>query len=199
MADPLEKLFRDQRAEFDQAEPPAGHLERFERRLKEDQHDQRKHGPGGNFFTPLSRIAAVLLIGFMLGYLYYANDPMGLNKAAQEQGIAQASLDLSTVSPELAEAKTFFDRMLREKMADLSPYKEKDSLMYKEIVDQLKGLEKDYNELSRDLAGNQTSEQVINAMIQNYRLRLDLIEHILNLKSQGEELKNTYEDENMES
>ena len=135
----------------------------------------------------------------MLGYLYYANDPMGLNKAAQEQGIAQASLDLSTVSPELAEAKTFFDRMLREKMADLSPYKEKDSLMYKEIVDQLKGLEKDYNELSRDLAGNQTSEQVINAMIQNYRLRLDLIEHILNLKSQGEELKNTYEDENMES
>ena len=146
MADNLENWFKQNRDAFDDAEPASGHLERFERKL---------HGAApirrNLFMSPFFRMAAVLVMGFMLGYLYYTNDSAGRNRMASDQGIGQASMDISSISPELAEAEVFFDRMIQQKLTDLSGYKEKDSALYHQVVEQLEGLETAYNDLRSEL------------------------------------------------
>lgn len=195
MADNLEDFIRNNRDALNASEPREGHMDRFEQKLRRN---NRFKGPGLTR-SPLMRMAAVLAVGFMLGYLYYSNDPKRMDSYSKENGVTTASLDLSSISPELAEAEAFFGQMLREKMETVKPLAGEDTMVYAAIRAQLESLESDYTDLRKELTGNQTNEQIVNAMIQNYRLRLDLIEHILNLKEEAQKFKNTYQNEDLES
>jgi hypothetical protein len=58
-------------------------------------------------------------------------------------------------------------------------------------------LDKVFEELKRDLKDNSDNEEVIEAMIQNYRIKLEVLDEILTQlkKSRGSNKKNNLSDE----
>lgn len=85
-------------------------------------------------------------------------------------------VSLQDLSPELAEAEIYYSQILEAKISlirtsnmDLVPVVIKDFEM----------LDSAYNELKLDLEDNVYNEEVIDAMIQNYRIKLQILETIL--------------------
>ena len=116
----------------------------------------------------LMKIAAVFLVIVTVAFSYYLNDQ---RKAMNKNGIA-----LHNVSSELADTESFYMSQISEKIklielsvGDLDP----------QINNQLEILDADYTSLKEDLRDNADSEEVINAMIEYYRLKLGMLEKIL--------------------
>ena len=116
----------------------------------------------------LLKVAAVLVLVSVVGIGYYFNNQ---RITINEQGIA-----LHNLSSELADTEAFYTSQIDEKIelikvasGDLQP----------DVLEQLEQLDKDYLALKNDLRDNADSEEVINAMIEYYRLKLSLLEKIL--------------------
>jgi predicted CopG family antitoxin len=65
-----------------------------------------------------------------------------------------------------------------------------------EIDMEMIDLDQVYSELKEDLKDNAHNEEVIEAMIQNYRLKLDILEEMLSQLKQSDESQNSQENEN---
>jgi len=114
------------------------------------------------------KVAAVLFVVITVAYGSYLNkERIDLNK----NGIA-----LHDISSDLADTEAFYASQIDEKLklieisaGNIDP----------EIKKQLEILDMDYKSLKNDLLDNADSEEVINAMIEFYRLKLAMLEKIL--------------------
>ena len=114
------------------------------------------------------KMTAVILVLMMVGIGYYVN---GLRSNMDENGIA-----LRNISVELADTEAFYTSKIEEKLALINASAE---IVEPEVHAQLEILDDEYTSLRNDLKDNANSEEVINAMIENYRLKLRLLEKIL--------------------
>lgn len=114
---------------------------------------------------------------------------IGLYALLYNQGYDHsAGFALHEVSPEMAETEFYYSSMVNEKMerikmsgVEISP----------DVFGELSSLDSAYQDLMKDLNDGAGSEEVVEAMVQNYRIKLFILEKIL------EELNNE-EDENTE-
>lgn len=101
---------------------------------------------------------------------------------------------LAGVSPEYAEMERYFSSQVTEKMAKLAAYRQ-DGFVRGDIQD----LDAVYEDLKTELKDAQpgTEEQIIQAMIENYQTKIDILEQVLekvqttkstNLKTEGDEI-----------
>jgi hypothetical protein len=81
------------------------------------------------------------------------------------------------VSSELADTEAFYSSQIADKIKIIEV---ESGSLDPEIQMQLKMLDDDYLSLKKDLNDNADSEEVINAMIEYYRLKLAMLETILN-------------------
>ncbi|WP_124981411.1 hypothetical protein [Nonlabens xiamenensis] len=106
----------------------------------------------------------------------------------------ETDLELSSVSPEMAQAQDFFKRTIDAELERLnkeqSPETERIIADTKAALDKL---ETDYQSIKKDFQVNQDSKAVIAAMITNFQMRIDLLETAL---EQIEQLKTYKENEN---
>jgi hypothetical protein len=169
MSDRLKKHIEQQ--ELSEFTPPSGHEARFMARLQtlESQNEQPKRGMSDRF--KWMAIAASLAILMTLGISVW-----DLNNGA-EPVMADQKMELQEVSPEMKSAEQFL-------MAELAKKKEKATEIVatdpdlKGFIDQLNQLENDYEQLELELNNNRDNERIIAGMIQNYRLRLELLERL---------------------
>ena len=114
----------------------------------------------------IGRIAAVLVVGLGITWLasLYTSDPYS-------NGVS-----LSDLSPELAETEFFYLQQVSEKLQLIQA---SDYGIDPEIMGDLAVLDSAYQQLKMDLKDNIDNEEVVNAMITNYRIRLQLLEQIL--------------------
>lgn len=93
---------------------------------------------------------------------------------------------LRDISPELAETEYYYASQISEKLEMIhTSNADVDNL----VMEDLTLLDSAYYELQRDLKDNADSEEVINAMIQNYRIKLQVLEKVLE-EIRTEEQKN---------
>ena len=93
------------------------------------------------------------------------------------------------ISPEWMETEQFYSLQINEKMAAIqSSNVELDPL----ILEDISLLDQAYRELKMDLADGADNEEVINAMISNYQIKLQILERILMEINENEE--NGYEE-----
>ncbi len=130
-------------------------------------------------WKPFLKIAASIVLIFVVGFtaIRFAN-----NSQKYQDGVS-----LAEISPELAEAEFYYSRLVDEKFALIrSVNNQLDPLIAREIG----VLDSDYQDLKKDLKDNMDNEEVINAMIQNYRLKLQILEQILDNIKPNEKEKN---------
>ena len=125
----------------------------------------RERKSGNKVFRNLLKIAATVIIIISVGFAYY------LGKRSVEynrEGIA-----LHHISNELAETEAYYIGLINDQMEYLT---KSEPQIENEIWESLHQMDSEYEQLKKDLTDQADSEEVINAMISYYRLKLNMLE-----------------------
>lgn len=172
----LEKFILEHREDFDREVPPLKVWANIDREL-----DAKR---GGRIvwmkYVRVAAAAAVLVaVSCYIGF-----------QAGAKSDAAQA---LSDFSPEHAEMERYFNEQINAKMAQLVSYQQDEH-----VKPDLQELDAVYDELKAELKDAPVGgeQKVIEAMINNYQTKLDILEHVLNKVNTTEETNlKTEEDE----
>ncbi len=161
MNDELKKYIDSNRAQFEQENDD---LDGLWLKIASDIEQHEKKNSFLNW--RILRIAAVLIVFLGIAWLVVINPSLEKN---------QNYADMYKFSSELLEAEGYYNSMINEKMQSISMYKDD---IDPQIFKDLKALDQAMKELQKDLEDNIDNEEVINAMIQNYRIKLEILEQI---------------------
>ena len=167
MNDQLEKFILDNRDEFDVYEPSPEVWNRIEK----DIHKKKRLSLKGVLY----RAAAVVVI-FMLSYV--AHDLINRDKTQISETQGAELENYVDKIPELAEAKAYYTSQVNTKLAEIEPMLEGNPELGDDIMKDLSELDSVYNNLKADLLDNIANKEIIEAMIQNYRLKLEILEEL---------------------
>lgn len=163
MTDELERLILNNRNAIQDEEPLEGHFERFEMRLKREQKPIRKI----NFRTVL-KIAAVVVFAML-----------AVNQARIYFFLEKKQiLSLGSISPEYREVEFYYTSSIKQGMAQWNEFKregfvsEQDQQMMQK---EQKEFDQTYQKLLKDLNANPDDDRVINALIEYYQSRMNVI------------------------
>lgn len=149
----IEDIIKNHRSSFFDEDPPPGHMNRFHNKL-----------PGNRWLLPLMKVAVVvvLLISITLA-LYYQN--------------FDNELTLENISTELAETEKYYQSVLNKKLSQLE--KILNDEQYRNVKSELKVMDKNYMYLKEDLKLNPNDQRIIHAMLNNYQLKIDLLQQVM--------------------
>lgn len=170
--DHLEKLIKEHRKLFDVHEPPAGHFKRFRKSI----YEQFKKTPKTFILSshPIFSIAAVLIILILSSILIYNY----FNKDTQP--ISPSEISLSDISPDMQEVEFYFISQINDRMDEINIVKLKNDGLTKEILlMEFQKMDEMYNDLQKELVVNYKDERIINAMIDYYAKKIEVLDMIL--------------------
>jgi hypothetical protein len=178
MKDELEKLILSNRYHLQDEEPLEGHFERFEARLKKTSKPVKTIN-----LRPLLKVAAivvfVLLAGNQLRMWFFPEK--------------EAAITLGSISEEYREVEFYYTNAIQmgmsqwEKLSDEGLVTEAEQKMMQEEQAEFDQL---YQQLQEELKTNPNDERVINAMIEYYQARMNVITIIINKLEEVKQLKN---------
>lgn len=161
----LEDYIRKEREAFDDAEPVEGHARRFEQRLERNAEKGKPSGIG--FWKIAAAVAVIVAIGLSVLVPQF-NSP---------DDVQYASMSLGEVSSEMADVEMYYRSQLAEEYDKLDKMSESDPEVAAHLSE-IEDLNADYAELEKQLYESGTHEKVVVAMIENFRLRLELLEKL---------------------
>lgn len=161
----LEKFILDNRSAFDDARPGLKLWAAIEKELDEEE----QASPQLRFSRPWYQIAAAVLVLLTVGGVGGAY----LNQQAQ-QPTAQSMIE--EVAPEFAEMEQYYNQRIQENYARLTTYTQDP-----EVDADLQQLDRAMVELREDLTNAPIGqeEMIVQQLIDSYRLKLQILEHIL--------------------
>jgi cell division protein FtsN len=181
--DKLEKFVIENRSDFDAYEPSPEVWDKI--------FTQKPLKVSKPLWIKLSRYAAVaavtLLISFITGNYFSSTENKNNLPVANNSGNENFQYNI----PELTEAEAYYSSMVKTKINEIGILTANNPEVKQELDYDLQELEQIYSELKDDLADNAGNEEVIEAMIQNYRTRLEILEGLLrSLKNEKQKREN---------
>lgn len=181
----LDKLFEE--LNFDLEEPHTGHKERFFKKLdtlsKSDKKDKNKTR---SLWPPVLTMAASFLLAFFL-----LGDFIGDGRIAKNS-------DLSSISPEMKQTQEFYTSLISRELNALDEEKTPETeAIINDALLQMEKLEKRYESLREDLLNSGKDKRVVQAMIQNFQQRIDLLNNVLSQIENIKTLKNQNHENNI--
>lgn len=163
----LKKYIRKNRDSFDEKEPLEGHFDRFRQKM-----ESRKPARKVNLFMVA---AAAAIAGFVLtgtiGVLYNSSSLNRLNSK---------ELSLSVISPELKEVEDYYQSQINARYNEINTLKKSTSPEIEtEVNKAIDDMDLGYKILKKDLSKSPKQERIVNAMIQQYQVRIDMLDQIL--------------------
>jgi hypothetical protein len=172
MSDKLDKFVRANSTEFDFQEPSPELWKGIEKAISPRRVIHWRYY--------LSRAAVVI---FLIGASLVAQR-LWMNRA-ELRGRKSAEVEIDI--PELREAEIYYSGMINAKLEQVKPLLSEYPSLEEELNSDLSELDSIYAGLKSDLKDNIANHEVIEAMIQNYRLRISILEDMLTfLESQQE-------------
>jgi hypothetical protein len=174
MKDRFEKFIEENREHFDFREPD----QKIWEKLSRDIRVKRRL----NWQVILKRAAIVIIIfaaSFLTNEFVHRvrNNNLAGNKSGRQNAI-----------PGLREAEAYYTGLVNQKLNELKPVIENCPSLQEELNFDLSGLDSVYIELKSDLKDNMANQEVIEAIIENYRLKITILEDILSeLEPLGDE------------
>lgn len=193
MAQDLRDVFKNSK---DNSRLPEGHQSRFQDRLAKALPEEKsidlstkKSSNGLSFFL---KIAAVLIVaGGIVWFAFAKADTDSQTQIVDTETIEQPEVEeeraiqLSDLSPQFKKVEDFYLASINVEIARLEITDEN-----KELIDsflkQLGDLDEEYARLNKEITESGISEEMINAMVDNLKLRLELLSK---LKEKLNELK----------
>ena len=166
MSDPLEEMIKKELEQFDTVEPPKGHRDRMRQRLQQEKDPVILKITRSQFWAVAATMALVLSTTWWI---------LNTGKEVVEE---RNELSLSELGQEMAQVETYYINTISEKK-ELIQATTADELLIGSFFAELERLEEEYNELKKELAKYPANERIIDSMINNYRMRIDILESLL--------------------
>jgi hypothetical protein len=162
MKDRLEDFVRQNREEFDVREPDPSLWLRINPQNTPVRKDRRLR------WIRYAAAAAVLFAGISAGIYFISGT-----------GTAEKNL-YGSLYREIIEAEAYYTSMFDQKYNELKPYISDSPEIQEELNYDLNELDQIYAELREDLKDNVGNPEVLEAMIQQYRTKVEILEDLLN-------------------
>lgn len=166
--DPLESFINDNRHEFDPMEPSDKVWEMIGSRLEQEQSTTEGRSRRLTWLRVAVMIASVLLVPAIL---------YTLMKPQQNQSAKVIAMDAEV--QELMEAEAYYAQEVTGKMQEIEKCYQVNPELRMEIEGDLDELEAMYRSLKNDLRDNIANKEVIEAMIENNRNRVKIVDEVL--------------------
>jgi hypothetical protein len=182
MAQDIRKLLKEHSPKGEKLSE--GHEARFRSKLERSFARKEKSFP----WLKVASVIAVMIAVAWLGYnsLSEKTTETIADTTEQESVINTPQLTLADISPDLKKVEDYYMTGINVQLASLQINKDN-----KELIDgymkQLSELDKEYQELNKELSAVGPTEETINALIDNLKIRLELL---FKLKNKLNELKN---------
>jgi len=168
MENRFEKFIREKREEFDVREPDPMLWKKIEANIKPRRVIDWR--------IIASRAAAVLII-FAASYMVHElidNNGRTLSVRKPQQKPAK-----EIIIPELQEAELYYSGLINEKLEEIKPILANCPGIEDELKYDMSELDSLYADLKKDLKDNIANQEVVEAIIENYRLRIAILEELL--------------------
>lgn len=139
--------------------------------------------------------AAMVLAIFTFSYLFheYKSNTNYFSEATNNDSqaeILENNDSLPQILKDFSETQNYYLFQVSNKMENIEQYAEKYPELVTELKQEIAELNAEYSNLNEDLNQNINNVEVVQAMIQNYRIKLDILEDVLNIIKKNEaELK----------
>jgi hypothetical protein len=176
----LEKYIRSNIDSFDEKEPIEGHFDRFRQKM-----ENRKPNRKVNLFmvAAAAAVAGIILTG-TLGLLFNSSSLRNYNTR---------ELTLSVISPELKEVEDYYQSQINTRYNQINALNKNSSPELKsEVIKAISDMDLGYYLLKKDLTQNPKQERVVNAMIQQYQVRVDMLDQILRTLEKVNNIRNQH-------
>lgn len=155
-----EEILRNALAHVPDESPHPGHEERFAQRLARQRSEKKGRViPLWAYLSVAAASVAALIITLVVSEIKKTNEEF-------------SRMRLSDLSYEMARVESFYEQRLNQKMPVLSSEDE----MMNRLQSQLTALELEYDGLEAALAQSPSNQPVVDAMVSNYRYRLQIME-----------------------
>ncbi len=179
----IDELIRNNRDFFEEAEPSEGHLERFNRKL-----EMRFHAAVKRSIVPYLLKAAVVTLLITLSSLWTWDHFIRSDRNR---------MSLGDVSPRYKEVENYYVHQVNLMESEITTIGPSDSPEQQSMLkNELKSMDSVYVQLQKELKANPNDERIINAMIEHYQTKLEVMTYIVSqLKAIRNENQNTRENE----
>ncbi len=173
----IEDFIRENKEMFMNNEPPEGHFDRFEERLKKMQRTNKIR-----LITRISSIAAIGLLlitsSIFIYDRYFDREPL--------------MLTLGDISPEMQKVEYYYTSQVDRLSVGLDSLSEgsQDNLK-KMMADELAEMDSIHKELQKKLGSNPGDDRVVNAMITYYQTKLGMMKSFLETLTQIKQKNNS--------
>lgn len=172
----IDKIIRNNIENFNKAEPDKGHFERFAAKLKMQ---KKKKRPFTSFTFMLKAASIAILVA--LSFLWTYDN---LIKPTPEK----TGISLSEISDEYREVEFYYTQQVNMKYGQIRNMDVfADSTQKSRLLKELSDMDSIYANLQKELKTSPKDKRIINAMIEHYQLKVDVLNQILH---QLEQIKN---------
>jgi hypothetical protein len=180
----IEEIVRNNKDLFDGAEPSEGHLERFNRKL-EMRFSARIIKRS---IVPYLLRAAVVTLLVTLSSLWTWDHFIRSDRNR---------MTLGSVSPEYREVENYYIHQVNLMESELGIIDPKNNPEQNKILlSEMRSMDSVYVQLQKELKANPNDERIINAMIEHYQTKVEVMSYIVNqLKAIRNENQNNSENE----
>ncbi len=183
--DKLEQFIKNNRESFDSMEPSPELWNSIKE--KNNFKNTNPHLVELPYFKWAVRIAAAVII---FAASYYLHEIIDTTQTHPQM----ASQEKSPLLNEFLEAQYYYTAQINAEKEKFYKVTAGNSSLREDIQDELKDLDKEFASLKEDLMDNVDNEDVIAAMIQNYRLKLNILQDIMyQVQQEKTEKKSTNE------
>jgi hypothetical protein len=190
--DNIEEIILKNLKDLNDHEPMDGHFERFQAKLNKQ--NKRKLIT----FSLIWKVAAAVV--FVLLAVNQANIYFSPDKQNGNLAINNPEFSLSSVSPEYKEVEFYYTNAISVGLNHWNTLKDdgfisetEQDLMNTELTE----FEERFKNLQSDLAANPNDERVINAMLEYYQAKLEIINLIVNKLQEVKQQKNNSNENNI--
>jgi hypothetical protein len=168
MENRFEEFIRNKRDEFDFREPDPALWKKIE--------DGIRPRRVINWRVIASRAATVLII-FAASYMVHELIDKDSHKLTGRRPQQKPAKEIAI--PELQEAELYYSGLISEKLEEIKPILTNCPGIKEELKFEMSELDSLYTDLKTDLKDNVANQEVIEAIIENYRLRITILEDLL--------------------
>jgi hypothetical protein len=168
----LEEHIRRNRDDLDRYDPPAGAWRKIRKELKKGKSMRRQWISIAAMFIVILGTALVL---FRPEYRW--SDSARRN--SNDDGLTQ-------LSPQIRETEVYYNNLINSLYSEATPLLTNNPELKKELNTDLSQLDSICSDIKKDLKDNISNQDVVEAMIQNYRIKIRILEEMLTTLKENE-------------
>jgi hypothetical protein len=173
--DKLEEYIRKNREELDIYNTPSGTWRSIKKEL------QRKKSPAMRWLSIAAML--VVILGSGIALIKYANW-----SDETENQMSEFS-DMKLSNPQLQETEIYYNNLVNSLYKEATPMLTANPEIGRELTSDMFHLDSICSDIKRDLKDNIDNQEVVEALIQNYRIKIRLLEDMLLILKESEDIQ----------